>query len=208
MRVINMKKLILLMSLACSMHVSAQECYDEVVCNYEDSCCDGKGVYAKVLGGANFLENTSFFRNKSTHQTGYLISGSLGYSLGCGFSLEAEYAYRRNDIRRIHLYGEGGSSKHGHFQTSSYMGNLFWQLPLSWCTCWNIQPYFGAGAGYDLQQMHAVNSRVIFNQKWKGFSWQLMTGLAYPICCNMEIDLEYRFHQGGCHFNSNRQLKP
>ncbi len=62
-------------------------------------------------------------------------------------------------------------SKHGHFQTSSYMANLLWDLPLSsWgCAFWNIQPFIGAGIGYDFQQMHSSNSRIIFNQKWNQF---------------------------------------
>ena len=115
--------------------------------------------------------------------------------------LEAEYAFRRNDIRKIHFFAEG-FSKHGHFQASSYMANLLWDLPLSsWeCAFWNIQPFIGAGIGYDFQQMHSSNSRIVFNQKWNHFSWQLMAGLAYPIFCNTEITLEYKFHQGGCHF--------
>ena len=45
-----------------------------------------------------------------------------------GLRLEAEYAFRRNAIRKIHFFAEG-SSKHGHFQTSSYMANLLWDLP-------------------------------------------------------------------------------
>ena len=82
-----------------------------------------------------------------------------------GLRLEAEYAFRRNAIRKIDFYAEG-SSKHGHFQTSSYMANLLWDLPLSsWgCAFWNIQPFIGAGIGYDFQQMHSSNSRIVFNQ--------------------------------------------
>ena len=118
-----------------------------------------------------------------------------------GLRLEAEYAFRRNAIKKIDFFVEG-SSKHGHFQTSSYMANLLWDLPLSsWgCAFWNIQPFIGAGIGYDFQQMHSSNSRIIFNQKWNHFSWQVMAGLAYPIFCNTEITLEYKFHQGGRHF--------
>jgi outer membrane autotransporter protein len=85
------------------------------------------------------------------------------------------------------------------------MANLLWDLPLSsWgCAFWNIQPFIGAGIGYDFQQMHSSNSRIIFNQKWHHFSWQVMAGLAYPLFCNTEITLEYKFHQGGCHFNNH-----
>lgn len=200
------KFLLLLNSLLYFIAADAQTqewCVDP--CNYEDNCCvDNSSFYAKILGGVNFLENTKITSNKSTYETGYIIAGSLGYCWSGGLCLEAEYAFRRNGIRKIHFFTEG-SSKHGHCQASSYMGNLIWNLPLStWgCTCWNILPFIGGGIGYDFQQMHSSNSRVIFNQKWKHFSWQLMTGLTYPIFRNTEITLEYKFHQGGCHFNNH-----
>lgn len=162
-------------------------------------CYEGEtDLYAKILGGANFLQDTSISDNKTAYQAGYIISGSLGYRFCSDFRLEAEYAFRRNAIRKIHFVSEG-SSRHGHSQTSSYMANLLWDLPLE-CTFWDMKPYVGAGIGYDFQQMHASNSRVVFRQKWHHFSWQLMAGLAYPLFCNTEITLEYNFHQGGCHF--------
>jgi opacity protein-like surface antigen len=196
--IINMKKNILpiLMSLLFFMAAEAEEWCDEDTC-----CMDETQYYAKILGGANFLQNTTLDGNKSTYQPGYITSGSIGYCWCYGLSLEAEYAFRRNAIRKIHFFGEG-FSKQGHFHASSYMANLLWDLPLSlWgCAFWNIQPFIGAGIGYDYQQMHSSNSRIIFNQKWNHFSWQLMAGLAYPIYCNTEMTLEYKFHQGGCHF--------
>ena len=82
------------------------------------------------------------------------------------------------------------------------MANLLWDLPLcSWgCSFWKIQPFIGAGIGYDYQKMHSSNSRIVFNQKWTRFSWQVMAGFAYPIFRNAEITLEYKFHEGGSHF--------
>ena len=171
-------------------------------CAKENRCPDGMNFYAEILGGANFLQNTTIDGNKSTYQTGYIVAGSLGYCWRhYGLRLEAEYAFRRNAISKIDFITEG-SSKHGHFQTSSYMGNLLWDLPLcSWgCAFWNLQPFIGAGVGYDFQQMHSSNSRIVFNQKWTHFSWQAMAGLSYPIFRNTEITLEYKFHQGGSHF--------
>ena len=197
--IINMKKntLLLLLPLLFFMaaDAEAQEWCDEDTC-----CVDETNFYVKLLGGANFLQNTTLQGNHSTYQTGYIVAGSLGFCWH-GLSLEAEYAFRRNALSKIHFALEG-SSNHGHFQASSYMGNLLWDLPLSsWgCALWNIQPFIGAGLGYDFQQMHSSNSRIIFNQKWHHLSWQLMAGLAYPIFCNAEITLEYKFHQGGCHF--------
>jgi opacity protein-like surface antigen len=198
-----MKKniLLLLMPLIIFLGADAQA---QEYCADDFCCVDETDFYAKVLGGANFLQNTGIGRNNSKFQSGYIIAGSLGYSWCYGMRLEAEYAYRRNTIRKMHFFGQG-FSKHGHLQASSYMANLVWDLPLSsWgYHFWNIQPFIGAGIGYDFQQLHASNSRIVFNQKWNHFSWQVMAGLAYPIFCNTEITLEYKFHQGGSHFNNH-----
>lgn len=202
-----MKKTILplLISLLFFMTVDAEEWFEEDIWCCEDICCfDETPFYAKVLGGVNFLQNTSIQGNRASYQKGYIFAGSLGYSWCNGVRLEAEYAYRRNAISKIHFCGQG-CSKRGHFQASSYMANLLWDLPLStwWCAFGEIQPFLGAGIGYDFQKMHSANSSIIFNQKWRHFAWQVMAGFAFPIFCNAELTLEYQFHQGGCHFNNH-----
>lgn len=205
----KMKKYILLLSMLVlfimTTNVSAQEWRVDDSCCYEDKCCvSKKNFYGKIFGGVNFLQNTSLNGNRASYKTGYVVSASLGYCWCYGLCLEAEYAYRRNEISKIHFFNEGSSNR-GHFQTSSCMANLLWNMPLSsWgCSFWNIQPFIGAGLGCDFQQMHSSNSRIRFSQKWDHFSWQVMTGLSYPIFCNTELSLEYKFHQGGSHFNNH-----
>lgn len=160
-------------------------------------CCP-RNFYVRFLSGPNFLQDTTTDGNHTTFDTGYLIAGSVGYCLPCNLRLEGEYTFRRNAIKQIDFYVEGFSNN-GDFQSSSYMGNLFWDL----CPCWCIQPYVGLGAGYDFQHMRACNSRILFAQDWDSFSWQVMAGLTYPIYCGTEISLEYRFHQGSSHFYSH-----
>ncbi len=156
--------------------------------------------YARILGGGNFLRHTSVDGNRADYQTGYVFAGSLGYCWRrYGLRLEGEYAFRRNNIHKMHFYPEG-TSREGRFQTSSYMANLLWDFP---CTFWKIRPFVGAGMGYDFEQMKASSSRIDFRQTWKNFSWQVMAGLAYPIFCNTDLTVEYQFHQGGPHFYNN-----
>lgn len=154
-----------------------------------------ENTYAKFFGGVNFLQNSE---NSSSYHTGYIIAGSLGYTTCYGVSLEAEYAFRRNTIKHIHFANEG-SSNHGHLQTSSVMANVLWDL----CEWRNFHPFIGAGLGYDFQRIHSSNSRIVFDQKWHHFSWQIIAGLAYPILCKTDLTLEYKFHQGGCDFNNH-----
>ena len=69
---------LLLMSLLFFMAADAQA--QEVAKLHEDSCCiDKTNFYAKIFGGANFLQNTTIEGNKATYQTGYIVAGSLGY---------------------------------------------------------------------------------------------------------------------------------
>lgn len=196
----KMKKNILLFSLTLSpfMGVDAQA---QELCREKACCVDQTNFYAKVLSGVNFLQNSDIGGNKATYQTGYIVDGALGYAWCYGLCFEAEYAFRRNAIQKIHLVG-AGTSKHGHLQTSSYMANLLWDFPVpaSGSAWGNIQPFIGAGIGYDFEQMHASNSQVVFSQQWHHFSWQAMAGVGYPIFCNTEITLEYKFHEGGSHF--------
>lgn len=183
---------------AIAVDAGAQERYSQ-----DDCCCaDMENVYAKLFGGANFLQNTSVSKNKASYHPGYIFAGSIGYCWQYGLHWEAEYAFRRNGIDKISFVNQGKSNR-GHFQTSSYMANMLWYVPLSTWTdeCWNFRPLIGAGLGYDFERMVASNSRVVFNQKWHTFSWQTMIGLAYTICCNTELTLEYKFHQGGHFYN-------
>jgi opacity protein-like surface antigen len=198
-----MKKnsLLIVLLIFMTVHAHAQERCPKDSCSYQDGCCVYKtNFYAKIFGGANFLQNTSINGNNTSYQTGYIFAGSFG---NCwrqyGLHLEGEYAFRRNAIRKIHFITQGYST-HGHFQTSSYMMNLLWDL--LGCRFWKIQPFVGAGVGYDFQQMRASNSRIDFNQKWNHVSWQVMAGLGYSIIRDIELTLEYKFHQGG-HFNNN-----
>lgn len=163
----------------------------------DEWCCE-PSFYGKIWSGANFLESTSNLGNHASYETGYLISGSFGYRFCSDFRVEAEYAYRRNAINKIRFFTEG-NSKRGHFQTSSFMANLFWDTPL----CGEFEGFLGAGIGYDYQQMHSSNDRVVFDQKWHHFAWQLMAGLSYEVFCNTDIVVEYNYHQGGCNFQNH-----
>lgn len=164
----------------------------------ESSCRDDMNFYAKALGGWNFLQDSKTNGNKASYKTGYIIDGSLGYSWRhYGLRFESEYAYRRNGISKINFTADG-SSKNGHFRTSSVMGNVLWDFPF--CT---ITPFIGMGVGADFQKMHAKNRRIVFNQKWTHFAWQAIAGFSFPIFCNTELTVEYKFHQGGTAFNNH-----
>ena len=154
--------------------------------------------YTKLLGGVNFLQTESNGEIKPSFNPGYVVSGSLGYQWCSGLQVEVEYAFRRNSMRKIHYFGQDFKIP-GSFQSSSYMANLLWDFSIWECFLGSIQPFFGGGIGYDVQQFQASEDGFKTVQNKKGFAWQLMAGLNYPLFSNTEIALEYRFHKGPLH---------
>lgn len=156
--------------------------------------------YAEIFGGANFLQTERNESVRNDFRTGYMISGSLGYRWCYGLRVEAEYAYRRNEFKHVHFFGRNFSLK-GHYQSSSYMANLLWDMPVAcWgCNFCNITPFIGAGIGYDFQRIHGHTTGITMHGKSKHFAWQVMAGFNYPLFCNTELSLEYKFHKGGFH---------
>lgn len=164
---------------------------------YKDSWCSAKRFYAEVFGGANFVQAGSSGGITNRYQAGYIVSVSLGCYWRDGLRMEAEYAYRRNALKTVHFL-DRTYSMHGHFQSSSYMANLLWDVLLcDWkCDLGRLQPFIGGGMGYDVQQIYGTSSGMILKEHKKGFAWQVIAGLSYPISC-VNVSLEYRFHQGG-----------
>lgn len=164
-------------------------------------------LYTEIFLGANFLSSSMHDDIELDYHPGFIASASLGYRWIAGIRLEAEYAFRRNSLRKGDFLHRGFKLS-GHFQSSSYMGNLLWDVPSSVCDCsyWNIQPFIGGGVGYDFQQIDAKNGNISVKENKKKFAWQIIAGLAYPIFCNTDLSLEYKFHKGGFKHLYNHSL--
>lgn len=159
---------------------------------------ENSAFYIKMFGGANFLQTTGGGNVRPDYNTGYNLSTSLGFQWCDGLQLEAEYAYSRNSLRKLHYFGEDFHLS-GAYQASSFMGNMICAFPYDGCLFVDIRPFLGAGLGYDLQQFHASQDGFTLNQKKHGFAWQLMLGLNGWLCDSMELSLEYKLHKGPLH---------
>lgn len=147
------------------------------------SALDVEGFYVGALGAANFLQHKHNSGNGNRHyRVGYAAGGMVGYRWCEGWRLEAEVSYRNNQQHR---------RNNRHFRSWSYMANGYYDFSDLGCYCWDITPYLGAGVGYTTER-HRRNS----HKHKHGFAWQIIAGLAYPICDCAEISLEYRFHKG------------
>lgn len=179
----------------------------------EDFCmtpyCDDEqnNYYTEIFGGANFIQSDRRSHVKSVFKTGYTIAASVGYKWCYGIRWEAEYAFRRNQVKDIHFFGRSFGSS-GHYQSSSYMANLLWDIPLEcWgLNAWGIHPFVGGGIGWDYQILRARRHQRTFRDSKKHFAWQGMAGLALPFYCNTDLSLEYRYHQGGLTYLHNHTI--
>lgn len=185
-----MKKTILsLLTLFC---ISAQA--DEVIC--QNNWFDPSKIYVEAFGGANFISSVHDDGAKLNFKPGYTLSGSLGYHLPYGLRMEGEYAYRRNSIKNIHYSGET-YSLNAHFETSSIMANLIWDIPLTeWGCDVGVIPFVGFGLGYDNQSFHINHRSASFSDHKQGLGKQLIAGLSYPLSCRTKLSVTYKFHQG------------
>lgn len=157
------------------------------------SALDVEGFYVGALGGANFLETNRRNNTRLNFKTGYNAGGMIGYRWCSGIRLEAEASYRYNKIRNL-KFGSATFHPGGHYRSWSYMANAYYDFS-DW-QYWCITPYVGVGIGYTNERVRVGNSDISFHRDRNGFAWQVIGGLAYPICDVAEIAVEYRFHKG------------
>ncbi len=155
--------------------------------------------YLDGEGGASFLENSTVtVPNKSfntEYNTGYALSGAVGYSYGSHLSdylvgprTEFEVSYRSNDADKI----GGISARSGTFGALGLMLNgLLDFLPDS-----KWHPFIGAGVGAaDLNFGNASQSTGASAYKvddWQ-FAYQGIAGLAYDVVPNWQLKVDYRY---------------
>lgn len=176
-----------------------------------------EGFYVGGFGGANFLHLDSMrAHSHKLHvdpKVGYTVGGTAGYAFGYGIRTEAEILYTRNKIKcSNHQLFESDSGAlnriknraAGRLSTWTYMGNLLYDIP----TGMGFTPFLGFGLGYIQQKatwrIRSLQHKVRFNKKETGFAWQFITGVAYPLCENVDVSVEYRLFKGHQHMIDHR----
>jgi opacity protein-like surface antigen len=96
--------------------------------------------------------------------------------------LEAEVAYRENDIRT-------GGGKDPQAGTSAFMFNGYYDLPVA--EPFNL--YFGGGAGVATAQLETISLGQAIDANENVFAYQLETGIGWNINPNVNFSLGYRF---------------
>jgi len=165
------------------------------------------GLYVGGGLGMNFMQGESF--NAANHaggttgtaksNIGPAVVLNLGWGFGNGFRAEIEGNYRQNGFNSSGTGASNGfSSFGGNEEKAGGMVNVLYDFvgisPM-------IQPYIGAGVGYEEQFMynlHGTSGAVSFNSGSHdrgSFAYQAILGVAFPIAMvpGLAITAEYRF---------------
>lgn len=127
---------------------------------------------------------------------GWYVRGDLGVALSDAdnqpdtedaFALGGGLGYRFNEMFRIDATFDGafdydfGGAFGNNIDAYSVMGNVYFDLPLSWI----VQPYIGGGIGWGEVDGGSFDD--------DGVAFAGMAGVTYDLSSNMAIDLGYKF---------------
>ena len=111
--------------------------------------------------------------------------GRAGYRLTPQWRVEVEGGYRPAQA--------SNSFVSGHFRAASAMANLIYDvLPDS-----RLTPFIGGGVGADFWRMKETSANTILRSRRIAFAWQGIAGLSYAASDQMNLDLTYRYFNGG-----------
>jgi len=161
------------------------------------------GIYVGAGAGVNVMQDEAIksigavnVGGKIPTRIGPAVVLSLGYGFGNGLRAEVEGSYRHNSYNTPSVFGAGGNLA-GTEQKFGGMVNVLYDfvgvVPL-------IQPYVGAGVGYQAAMVKAsgVAAGAALNVPvtTKGaFAYQAILGAALPIASapGLALTAEYRF---------------
>jgi len=156
--------------------------------------------YARLNTGFSTLSDARLTLTDATvasaeFDSGLLWGGAVGRQSGA-FRLEAEIAYRSNEISRQDLPGYRQDSEAGDFASLGLGLNLLYEFNLFE----NVVTYVGGGITYleeidiDLTDRQ-TNEEISFSDN--DFALQLMAGARYEMSDNWDIFTELRYFDGG-----------
>ena len=178
-------------------------------------------LYISVIGGLNKqpdesgsnLTSEAFGAFESSPDTGFVVGGAIGTGLDKwlkGLRVEAEVAYRRNDLAGRWATTSAFSSStaqgdiEGNASTFSIMANAWYDIDAGW----KVVPYVGGGVGWGRAKVDGVlvttasdgspttGSREAFSREDSGFAWQLGAGFNYEAAPGVKVGLGYRYFRG------------
>jgi opacity protein-like surface antigen len=180
-----------------------EEAFAEDCCSECEVPVRGFSGYYGVAAGANFVHGLKWWSKSLNSWKGFVVSAHLGHRFSNGLRVESEFAFRKNYLgqKRFPYYFRYRSHFNGSFRSYSGMVNLLWEVrKYKWeCFARKIQPYIGAGVGYDYSEEYGYGRRT----RSFDLNWQVMAGVFHAFSDNIEISLDYKFHANEYWFNNS-----
>jgi len=152
------------------------------------------GLYVSVFGGPSFPQIVNGYNSTaaSTYKArmkspGYLAGAAIGMKLTDNLRAEAEIAYRRYSLKNVTYPGGAPIPLTGHADALSFMGNLWYDLPMGEA----ITPYAGGGLG--LAYTTYSDKTTPLKDHDTGLIFQVGAGVKWAVSDQMSLDLGYRF---------------
>ncbi len=167
--------------------------------NLPEECVDR--VYVSGFGGVNFLQNFHRHDTKINTNTGFVVGAAVGYRFDNMIRVEAELAYRHNEISKFSVKDSRADLKAKRVSgkrnsTCSIMANAYYDFANINCdVCdYTFTPYLGVGIGYAHNRASGSPARnfetsVIDN----GVAYQAMVGVTHMVSAKTLLGLEYKY---------------
>lgn len=174
-----MKRAILAASVACLLLPCAA------------AAADQNGLYLGGAGGVSLprdSDTSDVTGDRSVSlDTGFGLSGSVGYALPNGFRPEFELGYLANDVDSV-----GGTNARGDVGALKMMGNLLYDFRN---TGLPVTPFIGGGLGFARVHADGIDpfSNTRIDDSDMGFAYQAIAGASRSLGDGLDLTLDYRF---------------
>lgn len=155
--------------------------------------------YTGVLSGFNGGYDLKC--RKVMTNCGYYLGVKIGKNFS-SFKFEGEVMWQRNTPHSFKVGSMFLDHISGNIQVLSLMANGFTDFYLKW----PVRPFIGMGLGYAQTYGHwngtlknymgnffEIKEKMKFSFNKGGFAFQVIAGLKYIICLELEASLEYRY---------------
>ena len=166
-----------------------------------------QGPYVGFGAGMSFLSDSDFSSDAASalgvdaevdFDTGYALSGALGYRFANGFRVEGEVGYRHHDVDGETVTGPGGSitgNIDDDVTSLSFMANAYRDFQ----TESGVIPYLGIGLGFSRVELGGGNETIngatahIPSDSDTVFAYAAMAGVSVPVAESTSLSVEYKY---------------
>ena len=152
------------------------------------------GVYVGGNIGLSILHDSDLTEPGTILETefdpGFDVNGIIGFYAADQVRVEAELAYRSNDVDSLHSAGTDIAGV-GEASALSLLANVFYDIK----TGSAVTPYLGGGIGFATIEFKDITGGGIMTGSADDtvFAYQLGFGIGYEINENTTLDIGYRY---------------